>query len=67
MDSMKFRITGLSAVCEFRHSNLGSLNYIYHLFLIISNRNKQNDLTDTDSFPDREVIMVLLININEQF
>lgn len=39
-----YRIT----VYEFGHSNLGSLNDVYYLFLIISNITNQNNLTDTD-------------------
>lgn len=50
LDTAAYRIAGLSVVCEFRHSLLGSLNYICYLFLIISNVTKQKNLKYTDSF-----------------
>lgn len=50
LDTAAYRITGLSVVCEFRHSLLGSLNYICYLFLVISNITKQKNLKYTDSF-----------------
>lgn len=50
LDTVAYRITGLPVVCEFRPSQLGSLNYIYYPFLIISNITKQKNLKDADSF-----------------
>lgn len=52
LDTAAYRIDGLSVVCEFRHSLLGSLNYICYLFLIISKLSRRI-LSMQIHFPDR--------------